>query len=309
LNIFERNAKKVVVAAVFAASFSSIFVRLIEAPAVVIGFYRLTFALPFFAAAAFGWHRKELFGISLKDLGGSLLAGLFLAGHFFTWFTALEHTTVASATIICMMHPIVILAITALVFKEKTNLKAVMGVLVAFAGTAVISGGDYSLSREAIIGDFLAFLGAVFMALYFLAGRKFRKNLSNTVYVFLVFTACWAVFAIGMLGSGASFTDYTAMDFMWMLLMTLACQIGAHALFNWSFGYVPPLYVATLENGEAMIASAMAAVIFSEIPTVWQWAGGALAICGILYYNFNEALPSRSDENVCGNHNDKAWGK
>ncbi|HWQ80547.1 MAG TPA: DMT family transporter [Anaerovoracaceae bacterium] len=288
MNIFERNAKKVVVAAVFAAAFSSIFVRLIEAPAVVIGFYRLTFALPFFAAAAFGWHRKELGSIALKDLGGSLLAGIFLAAHFFTWFTALEYTTVASATIICMMHPIVILVITVLIFKEKTNFKAVMGVLTAFAGAAVISGGDYTLSREAIFGDFMAFLGAVFIALYFLAGRKFRKNLNNTVYVFLVFAGCWAVFAIGMLASGASFTNYSAADFMWMLLMTLVCQIGAHALFNWSFAYVSPLYVATLENGEALIASALAAVIFSEIPTLWQWIGGAVAICGILYYNYHE---------------------
>lgn len=287
MNIFERNAKKVVVAAVFAASFSAIFVRLVEAPPVVIGFYRLTFALPFFAVAALGWHRKELASISRKELGGSLLAGLFLAAHFFSWFTALEYTTVASATIICMMHPIVILVITALIFKEKVGFKAVAGVLVAFAGTAVISGGDYSLSKEAVFGDFMAFLGAVFIALYFLAGRKFRKNLSNTTYVFLVFAGCWAVFAIGMLASSASFTDYSAESFMWMLLMTLVCQIGSHALFNWCFRYVPPLYVATLENGEALIASALAAVIFAEIPPLWQWIGGVVTICGILYYNYH----------------------
>lgn len=288
MNIFERNAKKVVLAAVFAGSFSAIFVRLIEAPAVTIGFYRLTFALPFFAAAAFRWHRKEIMSISLKDLGGSLLAGLFLAAHFFSWFTALEYTTVASATVICMMHPIVILVITTLILREKTNIKAVMGVLAAFAGTAVISGGDYSLSREALFGDFMAFLGAVFLALYFLTGRKFRKNLSNTVYVFLVFAGCWMVFTIGMLGSGTSFTDYSARDFIWMLLMALVCQIGAHALFNWCFGYVSPLYVATWENGEALIASALAAAIFGEIPTLWQCVGGVIAICGILYYNYHD---------------------
>lgn len=291
MNIFERNAKKVVVAAVFAASFSAIFVRLAEAPPVVIGFYRLTFALPIFAVAALGWHRKELANISRKELGGSLLAGLFLAGHFFTWFTALEYTTVASATVICLMHPIVILVITVLIFKEKVSFKAVAGVLVAFAGTAVISGGDYSLSKAALFGDAMAFLGAVFMALYLLAGRKFRKNLSNTTYVFLVFGSCWAAFAIGMLASGASFTDYSPESFMWMFLMALVCQIGSHALFNWCLRYVHPLYLATVENGEALIASTLAAVIFAEIPTLWQWLGGVVAICGIIYYNFNEAKP------------------
>ncbi len=288
MNLFERNARKVVAAAVLAASFSAIFVRLIDAPAVAIGFYRLTFALPFFAVAVFGWHRKELRSISVKDLLGAILAGLFLAGHFFSWFTALKHTTVASATIICLMHPIVILVITALILKEKTNFRAVLGVLIAFIGAAIISGGDYSLSGEAIFGDFMAFMGAVFMALYFLTGRRFRKNVNAAVYIFLVFSSCWAAFAVGMAGSGTSFTDYSVMDFAWMLAMTLLCQIGAHALFNWCLGYVSPLYVATLENAEALIASTLAAFIFSEIPTAWQLIGGAITICGLLYYNYHD---------------------
>lgn len=289
MNIFQRNARKVVMAAVLAASFSAIFVRLIDAPPVAIGFYRLTFALPFFAIAALGWHRKELKSISSVDLGGSVLAGLFLAGHFFSWFTALGHTTVASANVLCLTHPIVILVVTALFLKERTNGKAVLGVIVAFTGAAIISAGDYSLSGEAIFGDFMAFLGAVFMALYFLAGRRFRKNINATVYVFLVFGSCWAAFAVGMLATGTSFTDYSAMDFLWMLAMTLVCQIGAHALFNWGLGYVSPLYVATWENAEALIASALAAVIFGEIPAVWQWVGGIIAISGLLYYSYHEA--------------------
>ena len=288
MNIFERNAKKIVIAAVIAGSFAAIFVRLINAPAVAIGFYRLTFALPFFTVAVFGWHRKELMSISLKDLAGSILAGLFLAGHFFSWFTALAHTTVASATVLCLTHPIIILLITSLIFKERTNGKAIMGVLIAFTGVAIISGGDYSLSTETIFGDFMALMGAVFMALYFLAGRRFRKNVNAAVYIFLVFGSCWAAFGIGMLGTGTSFTAYTATDFKWILIMTLVCQIGAHALFNWSFGYVSPLYVATCENGEALIASVLAAIIFIEIPTTWQVIGGIITICGLLYYNFND---------------------
>lgn len=288
MNLFQRNAKKVVMLSVIAASFSAIFVKLIDAPAVAIGFYRLTFALPFFAAAVFGWHREELRRLSLRDIAGSALAGLFLAGHFFSWFTALEYTTVASATILCLTHPIVILVITALFLKERTNKKAVAGVILAFAGAAIISGGDYSLSREAIFGDFMAFLGAVFLAFYFMAGRRFRKNINAAVYIFLVFSSCWTAFAAGMLATGTSFTDYSLMDFVWMAVMTLVCQIGAHALFNWCLGYVSPLYVATWENAEALIASALAALIFSEIPTVWQWVGGVIAISGLLYYNYHE---------------------
>lgn len=288
MNIFERNAKKVVVAAVVAASFAPIFVRLVDAPAVAIGFYRLTFAMPFFIIMVFGWHRKELMAISARDLVGSLLAGVFLAGHFFSWFTALKHTTVASASVIALTHPIVILAITALILKERTTVKTVAGVLIAFLGIVVISGGDYGFSREAIFGDVMAFMAAIFMALYFLAGRRYRKNVNAAVYVFLVFGSCWLVFAIGMIGTGTSFSAYSTMDFVWIFMMALVCQIGAHALFNWCLGYVAPLYVATWENAEAILASVFAAFLFSEIPTPWQLVGGAITICGLLYYNYND---------------------
>lgn len=288
MNIFERNAKKVAIAAVFAASFSAIFVRLTDAPPLAIGFYRLAFTMPFFIVAVLGWHQKELRSISAKDLGGSLLAGLFLAAHFLSWFTALEYTTVASATVICLTHPIVILIITTLILKEKTNGKAVTGVLVAFLGGAIISGGDYSFSAEALFGDLMAFLGAVFIALYFLTGRRFRKNVNATVYIFLVFGSCWMAFTIGMIGTGTPFTGYRFMDFIWILVMAVVCQVGAHALFNWCLAYMKPLFLATWETGEAIIAASLAALIFSEIPTLWQLIGGGLTICGLLYYNYHD---------------------
>jgi len=58
MNIFVRNAKKIVVMATIAASFSAIFIRLIDATPIAIGFYRLTYALPFFVISTFCFFRK-----------------------------------------------------------------------------------------------------------------------------------------------------------------------------------------------------------------------------------------------------------
>ena len=288
MNLFERNAKKVVIMAAVAASFSAIFVRLINADPMAIGFYRLTFSVPFFAAAVFVWHRKELFSITKKQLLGCVLGGLFLTGHFFTWFTAIGHTTVASAVVLCSTHPIIILLITVLILREKTSLKAVIGVVIALVGAGIITGGDYSFAGEAIYGDIMAFLGALFMALYFLVGRKMRKQLNATVYVFLIFTTCWIAFTIGMVATDTPFVGYSKMDYFYLFALAMICQIGAHAVFNWCLGHVSPLYISTIETGEAIFASALAAIIFAEIPTLWQLIGGAITIFGLLYYNYND---------------------
>ncbi len=271
-----------------AASFSAIFIRLVDADPIAIGFYRLTLALPFFAVAVFLWHRQELWSITKKQLLGCMLGGLFLAAHFFTWFTAIGHTTVASAVVLCSTHPIIILLITSLFFREKTTGKAVIGVMVALAGAAIITGGDYSFAGDAIFGDIMAALGALFMALYFLVGRRMRKEINATVYVFLIFTGCWIVFLIGMVATGTPFMGYSGADYLYLFALAIICQIGAHAVFNWCLGHVSPLYISTIETGEAIFASTLAVILFAEIPTLWQIIGGAITICGLLYYNYHD---------------------
>lgn len=286
--IFEENAKKIVIMAALAASFSAIFVRLIEAPPMAIGFYRLSFALPFFILWTLGRYRKELLTISRKQLLGCILSGLFLSAHFFSWFTAIDYTTVASAVVLCSTHPVVILIVTTLFYKEKTNKQAVIGVIIALVGAAIIAGGDYSFSGKAIFGDIMAFLGALFMALYFLAGRKLRKGINAAVYVLLVFGTCWLAFFVGMLLTATKFTGYTKMDFFYLFAMAMICQIGAHAVFNWCLGHVSPLYISTIETGEAIFASLLAFFIFLEVPSLWQLLGGVVTIGGLLYFNYHE---------------------
>ncbi len=289
MNIFEKNAKKLVVMGAVAASFSGIFVRLINAGTMAIGFYRLTFAVPFFAVTVMLKHREELKALKIKQIGGAMLGGLFLAGHYFSLFTAFNNTTIASAFVICNISPIIILIITALIFREKTTAKAVIGVVIALIGAAIITGGDYSFAGKAIFGDLMAFLAALFYALYFLVGREMRKQINAPVYVFIVFTTCWMVFLIGMFVTGTAFTGYSPMDFVWLFIFAMVCSIGAHAVFNWCLAHVSPLYISTIETGEAIFAAILAALIFGEIPTIWQWIGGGITICGLLYYNYHES--------------------
>lgn len=300
MNIFSRNAKKIVIMATVAASFSGIFVRLINAGATAVGFYRLTFAVPFFAVMVMIKHRKELRALTKKQVAGAMFGGMLLAGHYFSLFTAVNNTTIASAVMLCNISPIIILIITAVIFREKTTVKAVIGVVIALAGAAVITGGDYSFAGKAIFGDIMAFFGALFYALYFLVGRRMREEINAPVYVFIVFTTCWMVFLIGMLTTGTPFTGYSVKDYIWLFVFAMVCSIGAHAVFNWCLAHVSPLYISTIETGESIFAAALAALIFGEIPTLWQWIGGGITICGLLYYNYHDTADGASENTTAG---------
>jgi len=288
MNILERNAKLIVILGSVAASFSPIFVRLIDAGSIAIGFYRLTFVVPFFAASVLLWHREELRALSIRQIAGCVLGGLLLAGHYFTWFSSIENTSVASAVVLLNLNPVIILIITGLILREKINPKAVIGVMIAFVGAAIISGGDYSFAGNAIYGDLQAFISAIFFALYFLAGRKMRREINATVYIFFVFATSWVAFIVAMLVADVPFTGYSARDYLYLFAFAIVCQIGVHVVINWGLGHVSPLYISTVKTSESVIAAVLAAFMFAEIPTPWQWVGGAVTICGLLYYNYHD---------------------
>lgn len=288
MNIFERNVKKVVILAVVAAAFSSIFIKLTSAPAMAIGFYRLTFVLPIFGIMALSKHKSEMMSLSKQQLGGCAIAGFLLAGHFFSWFTGVANTSIASASVLGITHPFMILLISVFIFKEKPNKKAVAGVIVAFIGSVIISGNDYGISMDVLFGDVMCLFAALFMGLYFIAGNKYRKGINAAVYVFFVFLFCWIAFTIGMIVTSTPFTGYTFNDMFWIFVMAIVCQIGAHAVFNWCLGYTTALYIATCENLEAFIATGIAVILFSEIPSFWQIVGGITIVAGVTYYTRHE---------------------
>lgn len=288
MNIFQRNVKKIVVLAVIAGSCSSILARMITANAMAIGFYRLVFALPFFAVPLLLNHRDEFKKISAKEYLWSFLAGLFLFAHFFCWFTAVDNTTIASAAMLAGLHPLVVLIVTILIFKQKVNRKALIGIIIALLGASIIAGNDYSLSGIALYGDIMALFTAIFMGLYFCVGRVIREKIPSGVYVFLVFASCWVFFTVGMVATGTPFTGYPTTDYLWLIVMAFTCQIGAHAVFNWCMGYVSSLYVSAWETADAVFASVLAVIVLVEIPSIWQLLGGVIVIGGLLYYNYHD---------------------
>lgn len=288
MNIFQRNAKYIVILTVLASSTSGIFAKLVSVNSLTLGFYRHLFALPMFIIPVMLYQRENLKKLTKKQVGWSLLAGFFLFLHFFTWFSSVKYTTIAGAVVLVALHPIVVIIITIFVFKTKVSPKAVAGIIIALVGGAIITGFDYSFEGTAIIGDLFALAGAISMGIYLAIGEKVREFVQADIYVMLVFGMSFACFSIGMIGTNTPFVGFAATNWIWIIGATLVNQIGAHAVWNWSMGYVSSLYVSAWGTGEIAFAIILAFFIFGEIPTVWQIMGAIIVLVGLLYYNFND---------------------
>ena len=172
---------------VVTVSTSAIFVKLADAPAGVVAFYRLFFSvillLPIFLYKYVG----ELKDISKRDWLFSALAGVFLAFHFILWFESLNYTSVASSTVLVTLQPLFAFIGTYLFFQERLSTKAIASGLMAIAGSVIISWGDFQISGMALFGDVLALVACALVTAYLLFGQDVRKRLSLITYTFIVY--------------------------------------------------------------------------------------------------------------------------
>lgn len=181
------------------ASASSIFFKFAEAEPLVVGFYRLAFSTLMLTIPLL-WQKGER--ISRRDLMLSLLSGLFLAGHFATWFFSLTLTSIASSTVLVSTHPFLVLLFAYVVWKERPTRAALTGVAVAVVGAVLIGWGDFGLDARALWGDLLAFLGAVTVTGYLLIGRYVRQRVGALQYSAIAYASGSVALLAGALAMG-----------------------------------------------------------------------------------------------------------
>lgn len=289
--LIARHAKIATVFAVLFGSSSGILGNLITAPSLAIGFWRLTIALPFFIipALANAEKREKLRRISRKDYFFCFVSGAFLFGHYFSWFTAVKLTNIASASVLAALHPLVVLLITIFIYRRRVSAKSILAIAVALLGGVLIMGADYSaFAGGNLTGNIMAFMAAMFMGLYFAMGDEVRKRVDGSLYVLMVFASCWVCFTIGAVANGTPLLGYRPLDYALLVVMAFVCQIGSHAVFNMCIGHVSSLYVSTWETGDAVFATILAVIFLGQIPQIYEIIGCVVVVGALLYYNRQE---------------------
>ena len=290
-----RHAKIVVVIAVICGATSGSLSAMTAISSLGIGFWRLTIALPFFIIPTLMNPEKKakLLSVSKSDLLWCALAGIFLFGHFYSWFSAVKLTNVASAAVLASLHPLVVLLVTVFILKKKVSWKSVAAIIVELCVGAIIMGFDLdALTSGHMMGNIFGFLAGMFMGLYFSVGDHVRKRVDGGIYVLLVFSACWVCFVAGVCATGTPVLGFTFTDYLYVALMAVICQIGTHAVLNMCIGHVSSLYVSTIESGDPVFSILVAIVCLRQIPAGYEILGCAIVVGALLYYNYQESKES-----------------
>src|SRR5690625_4661697 len=177
-----------IVIAVLSVSSSAVLVKLAAGvPAGIIANYRLLLAALIMAPYVLLKYRNELKAIKKKAWLLTTLAGVFLAFLFILCFESLIFISVASFVVLVTLQPIYAFLGTYFIFCERFSLGVVISMIIDLLGSVIISWGDFQIGCMALVGDILAFLGAIAITGYFLHGQQLRRSLSLMTYTFIVY--------------------------------------------------------------------------------------------------------------------------
>lgn len=276
----------VLLAAVAGISVSGPLARLADAPPLAIAAWRLGLSLVVVLAMLLwtgAW--REWRGLGRRDLAVALGAGALLALHFWSWIASLEFTTVAASVLLVNLHPVVIVAGSALWFAERPSRRQLGGLALALIGAAIVALGDVGATERAAsapLGNVLALLGAFTVGLYYLAGRSLRQRLSLWPYVGLVYGACLVVLLMLAAWQGTALWPYAPRELGIFALIAIGPMLAGHTGFNWALKYVPAYVVSLALLAEPLGAGLIAFAVLGEQPGVPTILGGLVLLAGLV---------------------------
>lgn len=275
--------KILVFMAVCFISSSAILVKLSQASPIEIAFFRLListlFLLPFFII-----NRKDLKNLTISVFLLCITSGLFLGIHFFVWFASLNYTSVANSTVLVTMSPIFTVIGGTLFLKDYISKKQIALVIITLIGSFIMTFHQLTIHPSELIGDLLAFLGALFVAIYILIGRKARQSITTVTYTFLVYGS--ATIVLGFIGfiNKQNFISHSKTDWLIFICLALFPTLLGHSIFSWALKYVKASFISIVTLLEPVFSTIIAIFLFIEIPDILQIIGAVIILISIGLY-------------------------
>jgi drug/metabolite transporter (DMT)-like permease len=272
------------VVAVLSVSSSAPLIAYAAAPALAVAFWRNGLAFAALTPISLGPRRGEV--RSLRRSGGlvpCLLAGVALAVHFATWMPAVQLGSVATATALVATQPVWqgLLALLGRRFGTAPTRLGWLGIGLSVAGVAWATGADVGVSRQAVLADALAIVGALAAAVYTAYGERARATLSTTTYTWTCYGTCGLLLAIVCLVAGVPLTGFDGRTWAAILALVAGAQLLGHSMFNYALQRVSATTVSVLILLEVPGAALLAWLWLDQAPRPSALPGLALLVAGV----------------------------
>ena len=261
---------------VLSASVAAILIRYASAAEpLAISFWRCAAATIVLLPFAGGKLRR----LTRKTSALPALAGVLLAAHFATWITSLELTSIAASVLLVTSSPVFVALASWWILKDRLRPVVWVGIALTFAGTAAVAGGD--LSGSSLEGNLLALAGGITVGGYALAGQISRRELGIVEYAIATYAVAGVLLAAVCLATRTALWGYDIQTWAAIAGLVIGPQLLGHTVLNFVLKDIDATTVSVAVMAEPVIASILAFILFSEVPTALIYPGGAAILAGI----------------------------
>jgi drug/metabolite transporter (DMT)-like permease len=261
--------------AVTAWGIGPIFNKALSVSTSSIVFYRMLFGLPIMVVMAY------LNGGSLNwpVIRKAALPGFMFAMSFITGFATVKMTSIANATMVTTLQPVLVLFVAPKLFGEKITKKKFTYSVSALLGVLVVVMAAASTSGAHLNGDLLAVLNIFIWTTYFIMSKK-RRDEGIHSWSFLAavfFCASIVVLPYGAITSN----DLGAMhvsDWWYIVGMAVGPGVIGHGMMTWAQGHIDVSLASLLGLISPVISSILAWFFFQQSLTPLQLLGGVIVL-------------------------------
>lgn len=256
---------------------AAILVRISDAGPAATGFWRLIFAMPLLALMT--WR-------TAGSIGGpprmALWAGLFFALDLGFWHYGIQYTSVANATVLTNLTPVVVTAFAWIFLRQRPRALFLVAVAAAVGGASLMAyakGGG--ALRNQPLGDALSVATAFWYALYFLTMAEGRRTEGASRMMFWAGVAGVPLLLGAALLLGEPLTPASATG--WAACAGLGLMhVAGQGSIAWAMGRLPTSTASVVVLVQPVVAAWLGWLLFAEAIGPLQALGAAVTLGGVV---------------------------
>jgi drug/metabolite transporter (DMT)-like permease len=216
--------------------------------------YRLWVGVAIYALVLLATRRRLSWEVFRACAPGGLIFGVDIS----LAFAAFKLTSVADATVIGALSPVVIALVSARLLRERIGMTERTLAIVSFVGVVIVAIGSSGAPSWSLVGDLAALASVVSWSTYWFFSRRARQEAPAIEYMASVMIAAALLVTPVALLFGRGPLTPTADDWLAVAVTAVVPGFIGHTLVAWSHSHVESWLSALITQFHPVFASAWA---------------------------------------------------
>lgn len=207
------------------------------------------------------------------------ISGMLMGFNWIMLFESYNYTSVAAATLCYYMAPVIVIALSPVLFGEKLGVKKILCVAAAFFGMVLVSGvlkTGFSISE--LKGVLLGLGATVLYASVVMMNKKYGDVPAYERTVIQLISSAAAIFPYILLAEGISFAGADAAAIIMLLTVGIVHTGFAYVLYFGSIGSLKAQTAAIFSYIDPVVAIILSGTLLGEEIGFSEIAGAVLIL-------------------------------